>query len=319
VTLDKKMLESMYRAWDQTEVYRSRYPENSVRLELADVATPSLEGESAGVAIASAMWAAYDDGTTGSLDPAKTVSAALPDRVGGPPKPVKHLDEKLAAAARPYANLTELLVAAEQLKEADDAKSQLPNCQVTITPIDSVRAAHDRLCQHHSPGPNGHKPRTPRPVPQSYRNWLQKQCADIDLLGLKSNEGQAVRINNVYVPLTTQAADQKDDPGVDRSDPRIAEREQKPRLLLDFLDKHSLYVPGAAGSGKSTLCRWVTYLACAGELPKHEVAAPNEYREAYQAVFQNRRRRLYPSPARQSPGIAGILEGATSKHLPRRN
>jgi hypothetical protein len=34
---------------------------------------------------------------------------------------------------------------------------------------------------------------------------VQSDCGGVDLLGMRVNEGRAVRINNVYVPLTTSA------------------------------------------------------------------------------------------------------------------
>ncbi|MFZ0257527.1 MAG: SUMF1/EgtB/PvdO family nonheme iron enzyme, partial [Gammaproteobacteria bacterium] len=46
------------------------------------------------------------------------------------------------------------------------------------------------------------------------------------------------------------------------------------------LSGESLYVPGAAGSGKSTFCRWVTWLAAMGAMPEHRLPASEPYQEA---------------------------------------
>lgn len=102
------------------------------------------------------------------------------------------------------------------------------------------------------------KPATPaKPaIPQAYRDWLQAQCADVDLLGLRVKHGQVVRLNNVYVPLTTQSGKERE---MHRSrPPQLTPVESdKPQLLLPLLGEYSLYVSGAPGSGKSTFCRWV--------------------------------------------------------------
>ncbi len=46
----------------------------------------------------------------------------------------------------------------------------------------------------------------PKPsIPQAYLNWLCSDCADVDLLGMQVKEGRSLKLDNVYVPLTTQA------------------------------------------------------------------------------------------------------------------
>src|SRR6266550_4533403 len=37
--------------------------------------------------------------------------------------------------------------------------------------------------------------------PTRYLDWLRSKCASVELLGLRLKHGQAVRLNNVYVPL----------------------------------------------------------------------------------------------------------------------
>ena len=115
----------------------------------------------------------------------------------------------------------------------------------------------------HLPG----KPPAPRPqptFPPAYREWLQRQCADIDLLGVRLKQGQAVKLNHVYVPLMTTPAREPRTIQKSKRSPRQelldSEGRERPQLLLDRLDKQSLYVPGDPGSGKSTFCRWVAWL-----------------------------------------------------------
>ena len=129
--------------------------------------------------------------------------------------------------------------------------------------------------------------RRPAIFPPEYCKWLQQQCADIDLLGVRLKQGQAVKLNHVYVPLTTTATDEElrnDREDHDRAKfeaLRLAKEREKPNLLLSQLEKTSLYVPGDPGSGKSTFCRWVAWLVAAGKMPEAEVVAPEEYVEAY--------------------------------------
>jgi formylglycine-generating enzyme required for sulfatase activity len=124
----------------------------------------------------------------------------------------------------------------------------------------------------------------PLAVPSAYRLWLQGQCADLEFQGLQLKHGHAVRLNHVYVPLTTSAG------GEATPEERRAERlmREKPRLLLALLGRASLYVSGAPGSGKSMFCRWVAWLACSGAMPRHEVEAPEGYAETLDASLQDR-------------------------------
>ena len=160
--------------------------------------------------------------------------------------------------------------------------------------------------------PSGLKATTSPPpivptIPSEYTGWLQRECADVGLLGLRVAQGQAVRLNHVYVPATTmvrrfEAATQPTErlrgrrgtpdapPGPSPLDlpgrgyagmiPEGAEREV-PALLLNLLDEQSLYVHGAPGSGKSTFCRWVAWLLCEGKFPAAEIKAPKEFQERF--------------------------------------
>lgn len=126
-------------------------------------------------------------------------------------------------------------------------------------------------------------------IPRPYLDWLQRRCADVDLLGLELKQGQAVRLNHVYVPLATSVAEEnKRVSKAERIEEltRYRSREEKPRLLLDLLNEKSLYVSGPPGSGKSTFCRWVAWLACSGKVPPKDVEAPAEYRERFPMRFE---------------------------------
>jgi hypothetical protein len=120
-------------------------------------------------------------------------------------------------------------------------------------------------------------------VPPEYGTWLQEQDPDIDLLGLRPKRGQTVRVNNVYVPLTTMTreieTELRQQPGVDLD---------KFKLLLDLLGKDSLYLSGAPGSGKSIFCRWAAWLACAGSMPLQSVESPKDYTESFPESFRDR-------------------------------
>lgn len=126
----------------------------------------------------------------------------------------------------------------------------------------------------------------PPTFPPLYREWLRQQCANIDLLGVRVRQGQAVKLNHIYVPLTTTPAQEappegKAKPKSKRSRAEQLEGREKPCLLLEQLDQHSLYVPGDPGSGKSTFCRWVAWLVTAGSMPEGDVPVSKDYAEQF--------------------------------------
>ncbi|MBI1873616.1 MAG: hypothetical protein HYS05_06980, partial [Acidobacteria bacterium] len=123
-------------------------------------------------------------------------------------------------------------------------------------------------------------------VSKAYRDWLKAKCASVELLGLRLKQGQAVRLHNVYVPLTTPGSATLEETGK-RGRPRADEAEAV-TLLLHRLGEGSLYVSGDPGSGKSTFCRWLVWLACEGTVPPAEVDAPDEYRERLPPMLGNR-------------------------------
>ena len=133
-----------------------------------------------------------------------------------------------------------------------------------------------------------HSTKKKRPVvPEDYCKWLQEKCADIELLGLKVKQGQAVCLNHIYVPLTTippPEEHQQENKKVDL----VQEKDKQPTLLLNQLNESSLYVPGAPGAGKSTFCRWVAYLVSYGKMPGLEISPPKGYAESFPNALHDR-------------------------------
>ena len=125
-------------------------------------------------------------------------------------------------------------------------------------------------------------PQPPAPdrieMPSGYLSWLQGECAGIDLLGLRLKEGRALRLTQVYVPLITPRTSAD---ALKRTSLEQPERDEKPQLLLELLDRQSLYVSGPPGSGKSTFARWVAWLCCSGSLPPGQLNGPEGYRESF--------------------------------------
>jgi formylglycine-generating enzyme required for sulfatase activity len=140
---------------------------------------------------------------------------------------------------------------------------------------------------------HGGKPEEPAVVPREYIDWLKSDCASVELLGLRLRQGQAVKLNNVYVPLTTLALPADEPRGKSRAE--VGTRaDDKPTLLLDRVGRESLYVTGAPGTGKSTFCRWLAWLACEGAVPAPEVDGPDDLRESLPAALVGRLPLLVP-------------------------
>jgi formylglycine-generating enzyme required for sulfatase activity len=116
-------------------------------------------------------------------------------------------------------------------------------------------------------------------VRDDYLAWLRATCESVELLGLTLKESQNVRLGQVYVPaVTARAAAESPDKN----------QEQSHALLLERLGEDSLYIPGAPGSGKTTFCRWLAYLAAGGPNPGHAIPAPEEFRETLPAALAGR-------------------------------
>jgi hypothetical protein len=131
---------------------------------------------------------------------------------------------------------------------------------------------------------------TAAPVTQAYRDWLKSECGGVELLGMRLRHGQAVRLNHIYVPVTTRSGDllaKTADPGGLVAS-RWRELAERPQLALGALEHDSLYLSGTPGSGKSTFCRWVAWLVSEGVMPAHEVKPSQEYAEQFPEALRER-------------------------------
>ena len=206
------------------------------------------------------------------------------------------------------------------LKKGDDRAEQLwEKYQITVIPYEDHGQPLVDLIKHIRGEANtkaadlGHADRGPQPIPASYFQWLTAQCADITPFGMAPTDGQSVSLSQVYVPPVTMkrivheehvAADtanasgsvrrrkKKDSnaepeqlmhPGMGRPD-----GESQNQLLLDRLGEESIYISGDPGSGKSTFCRWISWLVSTGEIPRFEVDAPDEFRESFPDSLRGR-------------------------------
>jgi formylglycine-generating enzyme required for sulfatase activity len=112
-------------------------------------------------------------------------------------------------------------------------------------------------------------------IRDDYLAWLRATSESVELLGLTLKESQNVRLGQVYVPAVTSAK-------------FAARMGREDALLLDRLGSESLYLPGKPGSGKSTFCRWLAYLAAGGANPGHPIAAPEQFRETLPSELTGR-------------------------------
>lgn len=138
------------------------------------------------------------------------------------------------------------------------------------------------------PAPTPRAPSKPG-IPSEYTAWLLARCGEVELMGLELKHGLGVRLNHVYTPLATSARPEEAQrlPGKHGGELVAGDKDAKP-LLLDLLNKQSLYVWGNPGSGKSTFCRWVTLLACHGAMPPVDVPAPEGYGETFPDQLRSR-------------------------------
>ena len=136
-------------------------------------------------------------------------------------------------------------------------------------------------------------PTKPTEISRSYIEWLTKQCADITPFAMEPAQGLSVCLQDVYVPpLTSRRFDRMMDGMLPDSttrkrgkrkpkqpvEPKEDGDEAKPQLLLSVLGESSLYVSGDPGTGKTTFCRWIGWLAATGKAPQFRVDDP-EYHE----------------------------------------
>ena len=112
-----------------------------------------------------------------------------------------------------------------------------------------------------------------------YKHWIEKECEDVSLLGLRLKHCQAVTLKSVYVPLITL-----------KTGPTSISSGQfaKYTVVLDLLENNSLYISGAPGCGKSTFCRWVAWLACNKAIPLPDVKGKTAYTEVLPESLKKR-------------------------------
>lgn len=122
-----------------------------------------------------------------------------------------------------------------------------------------------------------------------YIQWLRERCGEVELMGLELKHGSGVRLNHVYTPLATSSGPARGASKRPASKERLPEQDREStQLLLRLLDEQSLCISGDPGSGKSTFCRWVTWLTCNGEMPEVDVPAPDAYREPFPRSLRGR-------------------------------
>lgn len=102
-------------------------------------------------------------------------------------------------------------------------------------------------------------------IRETYLDWLRRECDSVELLGLDLKESRNIGLGHVYVPAVTNADVKGDRKGINLK--------KGPFLLLDNLGRSPLYAPGAAGSGKSTFCRWLALVVVEGRVPEHRQIA----------------------------------------------
>jgi formylglycine-generating enzyme required for sulfatase activity len=135
-------------------------------------------------------------------------------------------------------------------------------------------------------GPSRGRAAGPPEVPVAYREWVKKKHGGVDLLGLQLKKSRPPSLSAIYVPQTTI-------PGWRAGGGRVARtrllherveashlvREEESTLAVERLSAESLYVSGAPGTGKSTLCRWVAWLVAEGAMPVPDIAPPQAFTE----------------------------------------
>ncbi len=134
----------------------------------------------------------------------------------------------------------------------------------------------------------------PPPIPPEYLAWLERRCANVELLGQDIKESHAFKLSHVYVPAVTQrgaAAASRKGP---REEPISLKNEPREVPLLKRIDQESLYVPAPAGAGKSTFCRWAALQSIPGAPAAHPVPAREEYQEPEPTALRKRLPLLVP-------------------------
>ena len=121
------------------------------------------------------------------------------------------------------------------------------------------------------------------------------QAANEDARCHTSDAERTVRIIRVFVSSPGDVFEEREVLGeacnsINRTDGQarsqleegvLAGSREVPQLLLDLLADRSLYVSGDPGSGKSTFCRWVTWLTCNGTMPPSDLRVREPYQERF--------------------------------------
>ncbi len=144
----------------------------------------------------------------------------------------------------------------------------------------------------------------PMSIPASYTRWLVRQCPEITAFGIAPIEGQSVSLQQVYVPLLTTKSEarvvttksgksairhaKRSLTNTTAAPDRVARIIRHQQLMLARLGEESLYVSGDPGSGKSTFCRWISWLTSTGEIPSFVVEAPDEFKETFPESLRGR-------------------------------
>ena len=134
----------------------------------------------------------------------------------------------------------------------------------------------------------------PAAIPPGYKEWLNGQCFDITPLGIQPAQGQVARLNEIYVPSLTSRVFQSrsmDFQSVQNEFARTsadAESQRTQQPILHLLGERSLYLSGHPGTGKSTFCKWVAWLAAHGQMPTFAVETPAPFAEQLPATLKNR-------------------------------
>jgi hypothetical protein len=112
----------------------------------------------------------------------------------------------------------------------------------------------------------------PPSIPPAYLDWVRHECESVELLGLEAQVLHPTHLSQVYVPALTPAKQAQE-----------VAQEGRPQydLILNRLNKESLYVPGDPGAGKSTFCRWLALVVASHTLPTHPIPEPKDYHETY--------------------------------------
>ena len=132
-------------------------------------------------------------------------------------------------------------------------------------------------------------------IPPEYLEWLKTLCASVDLLGQDIQKSHPFTLSHVYVPALTRPHEvvlfrRNGEVIMTRS----AREWDQPVPLLERINEHSLYVPAAAGAGKSTFCRWAALQSIPGAPMSHPIPAPEEYQEPVPAALRTRLPLLVP-------------------------